>query len=758
MAVENNRVVLDQLRILFNVGTVRDLTDGQLLERFTTGSGEPAERAFAALVERHGAMVLRVCRSVLGDHHEAQDAFQATFLVLVSKARGLWVRDSLGPWLHNVAFRTASCARSARERRRRLERRVASRLQETRATASEELLQALHEEIHRLPERYRAPVVLCDLEGRTHEQAARHLGWPIGTVKSRLSRARERLKRRLVQRRVVASASLLASLPAVVDASLALPAALAEQTIRSAVQYAASRTLLPGAVASLAQGVLRTMLINRAWKTACVMLAAAITVPGLSLLAQQGGSGRSVPAVGKAPGDSAKAATYEVKRGNLKVDVVERGSLVSTDAADVFNHVEGRTTIVMLLPEGTHVTKGQVVCELDSAALRDTLTNQRIATQSAEAAYQNAKLAREIAEIALVEYEQGIYVGDQASLKGAIAGAQTALKKSERRLARNRTAREQINEMLRQEGRPKTPSDVIAGLDIEDRVDTAEESFEREQHALENAQTKLSVLQKYTFPKTVKELQSEVAKARADERAKEAAWELEQQKQKKLEDQIAMCTIRAPGDGVVIYAQNPTDPAIAEPRIEEGVTIRERQKIFSILDLSKPLRVNAKVHEAWIDKIKQGQKATIEVDAFPGKTFQGTVESVAPLPDSRVFNKNNRPFKVYTTLVRLDQGSPGLRPGMTAEIDILAAELEGVLSVPIQSVIQYGGKYHVAVRKPDGRLEWPEVTLGTSNGKVIEVKAGLAPGDLVELHPLDVMSEQEKRERFGEPPRPDSAK
>jgi DNA-directed RNA polymerase specialized sigma24 family protein len=117
--------VLRQLSTLFNVGAVRELTDGQLLERFSSGRGEAAELAFEALVERHGAMVLRVCRAQLVDPHDRQDAFQATFLILVQKARGLWVRDSLGPWLHQVAVRTASCARAAAARRRRRERRMA---------------------------------------------------------------------------------------------------------------------------------------------------------------------------------------------------------------------------------------------------------------------------------------------------------------------------------------------------------------------------------------------------------------------------------------------------------------------------------------------------------------------------------------------------------------------------------------------------------------------------------------------------------
>jgi DNA-directed RNA polymerase specialized sigma24 family protein len=103
-----DRAVRRHISTLFNIGVIQDLTDGQLLERFSTGQGEAAELAFAALVERHGRMVLRVCRARLSDPHDALDAFQATFLVLVEKSRGLWVRDSLGPWLHQVACRTAA--------------------------------------------------------------------------------------------------------------------------------------------------------------------------------------------------------------------------------------------------------------------------------------------------------------------------------------------------------------------------------------------------------------------------------------------------------------------------------------------------------------------------------------------------------------------------------------------------------------------------------------------------------------------------
>ena len=210
MAIGRNGAAARQLGTLFHAGPTGHLTDGQLLERFATRAGEGAGLAFAALVERHGPLVLRVCRSVLRDEHAAHDAFQATFLVLVDKGRSLWVRDSLAPWLHAVAYRVALCARGTAARRRRHEhaKGLADRGRTEEAPESRELGSVLHEEIEALPERYRVPIVLCDLEGRSHDEAARHLGWPVGTVKSRQARGRDRLRDRLTRRGVAPSIGL----------------------------------------------------------------------------------------------------------------------------------------------------------------------------------------------------------------------------------------------------------------------------------------------------------------------------------------------------------------------------------------------------------------------------------------------------------------------------------------------------------------------------------------------------------------------
>jgi len=284
---------LRQLHALFNVGVVADCTDGQLLERFSTGRGESAELAFAALVERHGPMVMRVCRALSTDSHDAQDAFQATFLVLVRKARTLWVRDSLGPWLYQVAFRTASCARLAAARRRKHERCKAEsheNLEWPVDPTGFEWERVLHEEIDRLPEHYRVPIVLCDLQGHTCEDAARRMGRPVGTVKSWRSRGRERLRGRLTARGLTPSTGLGAALLASA-AQAAVPSLTAEETVRLAVGIRLGRKAAGAVSASehrLVNGMLRRMLLMTLRKIATTALALAVLAAGVAAVMPAG--------------------------------------------------------------------------------------------------------------------------------------------------------------------------------------------------------------------------------------------------------------------------------------------------------------------------------------------------------------------------------------------------------------------------------------------------------------------------------------
>ena len=267
MARNQHGAALRGIRTLFDVGTIGGLSDEQLLDRFVGREWEvteAAELAFAELVARHGSMVLRVCHIILGDMNEAEDAFQSTFLVLARRAHSIRNRVSVASWLHGVAHRVAMAARLAAGQRRSHERKAAELARRSEDhPVWDDVGEVLHEEIERLPERYRLAIVLCDMEGLTEGQAARQVGWPIGTVRSRLMRGRERLRVRLIGRGVAPSMILLGSLPSSQAASMVVPASLLSSTTQWALQFAAGGAV-PTVVSALSEGVLKAMFFCRA--------------------------------------------------------------------------------------------------------------------------------------------------------------------------------------------------------------------------------------------------------------------------------------------------------------------------------------------------------------------------------------------------------------------------------------------------------------------------------------------------------------
>jgi RNA polymerase sigma factor (sigma-70 family) len=291
------------LSALFQSGTPAALSDGELLEQFITrlgGHDETVELAFAALLARHGPMVLRVCRAVLGDRHEVEDAFQATFLILAVRAQSIRRQGSVASWLHGVALRVSAAERARAMRRRLHERRsavmTAYTTEETarNSVLDNDLANVIQEEIGRLPEKYRAVVVLCYLEGMTHEMAAAHLGWPVGSVHSRLAWARVRLRARLARRGLAPTTvpfdgSGPATDPEPAASPYIVPAALAAAATRGALSTGRGKGALAGIVSAesvaLMEGVVKSMTtVKLTIMTAAVVLAGLITA-GAGVLA-----------------------------------------------------------------------------------------------------------------------------------------------------------------------------------------------------------------------------------------------------------------------------------------------------------------------------------------------------------------------------------------------------------------------------------------------------------------------------------------
>jgi RNA polymerase sigma factor (sigma-70 family) len=276
MSIGQLAVVVRQIHRLADSGGHEGLTDGQLLERFLGGGDE---LAFAALVRRHGPLVLGVCRRVLRDRHAAEDAFQATFLILLRRARSLDRRGSVASWLYTVAYHVALRARADAARRPPPARPVPQPPEAGWA----DLQPVLDEELGRLPESYRSVVVLCYLEGKTNVEAARLLGWPVGTVKGRLARARDLLRARLTRRGITLSAGLVGASLAE-SATAAVPAALLRTTLRTALPTAATAAPGGGAVSTavtLAEGALRTMATTKLKTAAALLLLGGLVAFGL---------------------------------------------------------------------------------------------------------------------------------------------------------------------------------------------------------------------------------------------------------------------------------------------------------------------------------------------------------------------------------------------------------------------------------------------------------------------------------------------
>ncbi len=291
MAGATSREVLRHLNTLFYCGAAGQLGDAELLERFVASRDEGAEAAFAALVERHGVMVLGVCRRVLGNRDEADDAFQATFLVLARKASAIARPEQLACWLHGVARRAALDARARSTRQKAREKRLGAMrsVEPPDQTMASELRAVLDEELAHLPERHRAAILLCELEGLSRRDAANRLGISEGTLSSRLARAKSRLKDRLTRRGFALSTAALATVLAQDAQAVILPPVLLDSTIRVATLVAAGSSLagvVSTSVATLSDGVLKAMLLAKL-KFACLgLFTLAVMSTSVGVLAQ----------------------------------------------------------------------------------------------------------------------------------------------------------------------------------------------------------------------------------------------------------------------------------------------------------------------------------------------------------------------------------------------------------------------------------------------------------------------------------------
>jgi RNA polymerase sigma factor (sigma-70 family) len=359
--------VLGHVRRLL-VGPGSDLTDRQLLERFAL---QHDEAAFAALVRRHGRMVLGVCRRVLRHEQDAEDAFQAAFLVLARQTGAVRKGEAVGSWLFRVAYRAALKMRAAARKRRLVERRAPAvpRAADLTEMPLWELRAILDEELRRLPEKYRAPAVLCYLEGNTQEEAACRLGWTLRAVKSRLERARQLLRTRLGRRGLALSGGLLGACLAENALAAALPSTLVNGTARGALCFAAERAAVAGpiskAAVAVAEGVIRTMALTKAKTLATVLLVLGVVGAGAGVgIMHTLADGRPAGTRQSAPGANPAPQAAEPDRADAL-----SGTLVPETRRWVYAPVEGRVKKFAVRPNA-QVQGGQQLIEMEDLNLQ----------------------------------------------------------------------------------------------------------------------------------------------------------------------------------------------------------------------------------------------------------------------------------------------------------------------------------------------------------------------------------------------------
>lgn len=437
------------------------------------------------------------------------------------------------------------------------------------------------------------------------------------------------------------------------------------------------------------------------------------------------------------------------KRGDLSITVIEGGNLSAADSSDLKCEIEGRTTILYLIEEGTYVKKGELLCELDVANLMERKVQQEITVQTARASYVKAKQSYEIqkstnesdiaraereldfAGVDLEKYIEGEWPQEKQKASESITLAREELKRAEDDLS--------WSEKLAEKGfleATQLERDRLAATGARIRLD-------QEIRAKE-------LLETYEYPRRLKELEAnviekerELERARLEATAKlvdfeanlasaEARKNLQESDFTDLEEQIGKAKIHAPVDGLVVYAVEGGGRWGRDEPMGEGKEVRERQKIITIPS-NEGMIAEVSLHESVLEKVTIGMDCVLAVDAVPDRRFAGRVKFKAILPDKNSWWANPD-LRVYRTEIQVLDTDERLRPGMTCSVEILVDTLEDVVHVPVQCVYLDGGKPVCFVADGDG-AERREVEVGQDDGKWVHIVSGIQEGEIVLMSP-----------------------
>jgi HlyD family secretion protein len=368
--------------------------------------------------------------------------------------------------------------------------------------------------------------------------------------------------------------------------------------------------------------------------------------------------------------------------------------------------IGGASTLIRVVPDGTTVRRGDVLAVLDSSDYDELLRLQRIYTERSKADRLRAQLDLEIARLAVSKFREGTMTESINAFRGRVMLARADLERARDRLNWSRGMK-------------------VKGYVSASTVKTDERSLTWAEEVLKSEESAFDLYQRHTAPRTLRELEGAVLGAEAIFQYHELRTQRSLYRLARLERQVANCTIRAPHDGFVVHATDSRRGIY----IEEGMPVRQKQPLFYLPDLDD-MEIVAQLHESIVDQVRPGLRTRIRIESLPGRRLEGQVTLVAPLAtfewssDARYFD----------AIVKLDRSPPGLRPGMTAEIEIALPRRENVLAVPTEAVTCAGGRPVCFVVQEAG-LDRRDVRLGESTVHLTEVTAGLREGELIVLDP-----------------------
>jgi HlyD family secretion protein len=443
-------------------------------------------------------------------------------------------------------------------------------------------------------------------------------------------------------------------------------------------------------------------------------------------------------------------ATFAVQKGPLIINVTDSATIQPREQLTIKSEVEGTTTILYLIPEGTHVKKGDLLVELDATNLEDSKVDREISVQNAEASYisarENLEVVRNQAQSDVEQAELALRFAKQDLEKYTEGDYPNQVRELEAKIT---LANEELERAIDDFNWSKTLFEEKYLSESEYKAD--ELAKNKAELDLELAQNNLKLLKEYTYKRTIEQLQSDVrqaemalertkrkasanvVQAEAELKAKESSFTREKSKLEKIKEQIEKAKIIAPMDGLVVYA---TSVQVSFRRnvepLDEGQQVRERQELI-YLPTTSTFKAEAKIHESSLEKIKPGLPVRITVDALPGKVFTGKVATIAPLPDAQSMFMNPD-LKVYDTEIHIEGGEGVLRSGMTCKAEIIVEEYPSAMYVPIQSVFRVKGQPTAFIRSGD-TVEPRPVKIGLDNNRMVHIISGLAPGEEVLLNP-----------------------